>query len=56
MKYLRKVLLASLAAPALATATAYAAEPGFYIGASGGQSTMETSVSRSRLSVTPRWG
>jgi outer membrane protein OmpA-like peptidoglycan-associated protein len=53
MKFDRKVLLAGLVAPAFAAATAYGAEPGFYIGASGGQSTLEASGSTPRLSVMP---
>ncbi len=34
----KKTLLAAFLAPALVAGAAYAAEPGFYLGASGGQS------------------
>lgn len=37
----RKAALAALLAPALVAGTAYAAEPGFYIGASGGETTLK---------------
>jgi OOP family OmpA-OmpF porin len=38
MIYFKKVCAAALLAPALLIGSAYAAEPGFYLGASGGQS------------------
>ena len=44
MKFHKKLLLAGLIAPAFAAATTQAAEPGFYIGASGGQTTLEAST------------
>jgi OOP family OmpA-OmpF porin len=37
----RKITLAALFAPALMASAAFAAEPGFYIGASGGQTTVD---------------
>jgi outer membrane protein OmpA-like peptidoglycan-associated protein len=46
MNFYRKALLAGLVAPAFLAATAHAAEPGFYIGASGGQTTLEASTER----------
>ena len=38
MTYLKKVCAATMLAPALLVGSAFAAEPGFYLGASGGQS------------------
>ena len=38
MTYLKKVCAATMLAPALLIGSAFAAEPGFYLGASGGQS------------------
>ncbi len=43
MHFDRKALLAALIAPAFAIGTAFAAEPGFYIGASAGQTTAKAS-------------
>ena len=38
MTYFKKVCAATMLAPALLIGSAFAAEPGFYLGASGGQS------------------
>ena len=37
----KNLALAALLAPALAIGSVYAAEPGFYLGASGGQTTVD---------------
>ena len=37
----KKLALATILAPALLIGSAYAAEPGFYLGASGGQTTVD---------------
>lgn len=41
----KKTLLAAFLAPALVAGAAYAAEPGFYLGASGGQTTVDQDAS-----------
>ena len=44
MKTIKKIALAALLAPMLMVGAAYAAEPGFYVGASGGQTTVDKQV------------
>ena len=44
MKIVRKMALAALLVPALTVSTTFAAEPGFYLGASGGQTTVDKKV------------
>lgn len=44
MKIIRKITLAALLAPALMVGTTFAAEPGFYLGASGGQTNVDKDV------------
>jgi hypothetical protein len=44
MTIIRKIALAALLAPALLVGTTFAAEPGFYLGASGGPANVDKDV------------
>lgn len=47
----KQTILAALLAPALLAGAAYAAEPGFYVGASGGQTFIDTDIGDSEYTV-----
>jgi outer membrane protein OmpA-like peptidoglycan-associated protein len=53
MDFSRKAIVAALIAPAFAISTAFAAEPGFYVGASAGQSTAKASTDQVLVSTPP---